>query len=296
MRITLPRSAYVLSLIIVALTALATAGGLLITNLYRDNSFVTSTWLGNDAVMLVVAVPLLAIATVAARRGSARAYLIWLGLLQSILYNYGFYLFGAAFNRFFMLYAALFGMSIWALMIGLLNIQVNALARDFEPKTPVRRLAGYMLVVGLGLSTVYIAQWLGFVASGEVPPIIAKTGHPTNIVFALDLSLVVPMLVVGAIWLWRREPWGYVLAAMVNVKGAVYMLGLCAATLTAYWSGTLASLAELTLWATIGIGCAVAAFVLLANLQRAPRASVRATGQRPDDHGKGHARNRPINL
>jgi hypothetical protein len=87
------------------------------------------------------------------------------------------------------------------------------------------------------------------------------------VVFALDLTLVIPFLIVGGIWLWRRGPWGYAIGAIINVKGAVYMLGLCAATLTAYRAGMVEDLSEIGLWGAIGVGCLLAATALLANLR-----------------------------
>ena len=119
----------------------------------------------------------------------------------------------------------------------------------------------------------YLAQLLGFVTSGQVPSLVTKTAHPTIVVFALDLSLVIPLFVVGAIWLWGRKPWGYVLAAIANVKGAVYMLGLCAATLTAYRAGTTESLSEIGLWGAIGIACLIASIVLLGSLKSSKQQS-----------------------
>jgi hypothetical protein len=118
--------------------------------------------------------------------------------------------------------------------------------------------------------SVYIAQWLGFLMSGQVPDIVTKTGHPTNVVYALDLTLVIPVFIVGALWLWQRKPWGFVVAAIMNVKGAVYMLGLSASTLTAFRAGTVESPAEIVLWGSIGVGCLVAAVTLLACLKSAP--------------------------
>ena len=52
------KPAYILSVIIATLMAVASASGLF-TDLYRDNATVTAAWRGNDLVTLFVAVPLL---------------------------------------------------------------------------------------------------------------------------------------------------------------------------------------------------------------------------------------------
>jgi hypothetical protein len=45
-------------------------------------------------------------------------------------------------------------------------------------------------------------------------------------VFALDLTLIVPAFLIGAVLLWRRRPAGVVLAVAMNVVGALYMPAL----------------------------------------------------------------------
>jgi hypothetical protein len=64
--------AAMLSAIVAVLALVASAGGLFISGLYRDNSFVTAAWSGNDLVTLIVAVPLLAGSARLAIDGSRR--------------------------------------------------------------------------------------------------------------------------------------------------------------------------------------------------------------------------------
>jgi cellulose synthase/poly-beta-1,6-N-acetylglucosamine synthase-like glycosyltransferase len=209
------KSAYILSAVITVLALVASAGGLFIGDLYRDNAFVKTAWYGNDLMTLLVAVPLLVVTLILSMRGSQRAQLVWLGLLVYMLYNYAFYLFGAAFNRFFLIYVALFALSIFALIFALPRVDVNGISQKFQARTPVKWISGFMLFFALLLGGIWIAQSLGFVASGQVPQTVADTGHPTSVVFALDLSLLMPGMILGAILLWKRQPWGYVLGAMM---------------------------------------------------------------------------------
>lgn len=246
---------------------MASAGGVAISGLYRDNALVTAGWYGNDLVTLVVALPLLVVAMILSARGSARAQLVWLGMLDYTLYNYAFYLFGTAFNRFFLIYEALFVLSIFALIFGLAKVDVERAGQRFRARTPVRWISGYMLFVAAGLSGVYVAQSVGFIATGQPPEIVVNTGHPTSVVFALDLSLVVPVLVLGAVWLWKRRPWGYVLATIANVKGAVYMLALSASTISAVQAGALEDVSQVALWGLIGVASLIASLILLGNME-----------------------------
>jgi hypothetical protein len=271
---TNPTAAYILSAIIAILTVVASAGGLFIDHLYRDNAFATSAWRGTDLATLVIAVPILIAALILSLRGSLRAQLVWLGMLDYTLYNYAYYVFGAAFNRFFLIYVALFTLSLFALIFGLAKIDVKGIRHRFRARTPVKWIASYMLFVAIGIGGLWIAQSLSFVVSGQVPQFIIDVAHPTSVVFALDLSLVVPFLALGAIWLWQRQPWGYVLAAILNVKGAVYMLALAAVSVSAAKAGFSGTSAELPMWGLLCLGFLLASLFLLRNVQPAQEEGV----------------------
>jgi hypothetical protein len=260
------RPAYILSVLVALLAAVQSAASLLLPPVYRDNDLIVATWRGNDFITLLVAVPLLVGALALARRGSSRALLLWAGLLDYMLYNYAFYLFGTAFNSHFLVYTAIVGLSIFALICLLMRLDVPGLAQQFGARTPVRLIAGYMLLVAVALGGLWTAMSLGFVLTGQVPSPVVSSGHVTAIVFALDLTMVMPPMALGAIWLWQRQPWGYVLAAGLGIKGAVYMLALSAATISAMLAGIPGAGAELPIWAGVGLGALVSAYLLLSHM------------------------------
>ena len=132
---------FVLSVIAATLMAVQSLLGLVLPGQYRDVEWIRTTWFGNDWVTLVVAVPLLVIALRLASRGSLRGQLLWLGMLGYGAYNYAFYLFGAALNVFFPLYAMLLVLSVAGLILALSRIDVSTLAAGFALRTPVRSRA-----------------------------------------------------------------------------------------------------------------------------------------------------------
>ncbi len=260
------RPAFVLSILIALLAAFASAGGLLLAGLYRDNAFVRTTWLGNDAITLFLAVPILVLALVYSARGSVRAQLVWMGALDYMLYNYAFYLFGTAFNWFFLVYTALLALSIMALIFGLANLDTGAVREAARTSMPVRWIGGYFLFVAAGLSLVYVMQSVAFIASGTLPSIVITSGHPTNVVFALDLTLLIPWLILGAIWLIQRKPWGFVIAGIVSVKGPLYTLILSVNSILVLNAGLTKS-SELPLWGTLTALGLLASVLYYANLK-----------------------------
>lgn len=257
-----------LAVAVASLMVLASGVGLAVDGIYRDNALVSAGWRGNDAVTLVVAVPLLVAATRASSRGGAGARLVTLGMLLYAFYGYAFYLFGAAFNALFLVYVSVVTLSGVALVLGLLDLDVERFRDDVHTVKRARAVAGFMVAVGALLGAFWIVASASFLVTGSPPAMVTATGHPTNVTGALDLSLVVPLALVAGFWLWRRRPWGYALAVVWNVKGAVYMLALSGAALNAYRTGATEDLAQLLLWGPIAVGCGWASFVLLGSRSR----------------------------
>jgi hypothetical protein len=262
------KTPYLLSAFIAILAIIATAGGLFIGDLYQaDTAWASSQQRGNDLVTLVVAVPLLAGGLLLSRRGSPRAQLIWLGMIGYMLYNYMFYLFGTAFNRFFLIYVALFSLSLFALIFALVSVDAEDISRRFRPRTPVRWISGYLLFIALFLGGMWISRSLGFVTSGQLPQDIVDSGIHTSVVYAIDLSLLAPSLVLGALWLWQRRPWGFVLGTILIIKCTAYPLALIAMGVFMANAGVAGDYALMPFWILFAIASLIASGFLLGNLR-----------------------------
>ena len=216
-----------LTMAISLLAATASAGGLLIAELYRDSELIRTAWLANDAVTLLIS-PALLISFRQYAQGSLGGRLWWLGLLLYLFYNYAFYLFGATFNWFFLIYAAVVTLSLYALILGLFEFHTDAITT-----TNIRHrkwVAGFLIMMALPLAIIEISTCIRFIVLGKEPDIPV-------LVLALDLTLVVPNTLVAAVLLWRKHQWGMILGAMMLVKAFVYGAVLLAGTISIATSG-----------------------------------------------------------
>ena len=227
-----------LSIIITLLAAIASAGGIWINNLYNDNAFVKSAWYTNDIITLFVVVPLLVMAIYLSQKGSQRWLMVWMGLMGYVFYNFAFYLFGAAFNIFFLIYTALVSMSAITLVLQLSNSGISNMATKFAEKTPVKWISSYLFFISVMLFIVELSMIIPFLISGVIPDTIKLTGHPTAVVFALDFSIVIPVSVIAAFLLWQRRSWGFIMSIIMLVKGFTYGLVLSVGTALLSFSDT----------------------------------------------------------
>lgn len=223
------RAAWVLSAMIAVLMVVASAAGLWIHELYQDPTSVSAAFRGGDLVTLVVAAPVLAVALLLAVRGSRRAELVWVGVLAYSVYNYAFYVFGAAFNDVFLLHVGLFCLSVFALALALATLDVAGLGGRFGARTPARWIGGYLLATAAVLGGMWSFFSLRFAATGTLPDGVLPASA-VHLVYTLDLGLLVPSLALAGVLLWWRSAWGFVLGTVLSVYGAAYQLNFMAAT------------------------------------------------------------------
>lgn len=253
----MPRSrlavALALSLAIAPLAAVASALGLLLPGLYRDPAWLIPQTRGQDLVTLV-AMPVMAMTAHLSRRGAGRAQLVWLGILAYVAYTYVGAAFAYGFNELFLLYVALFGLSVFALGFGLGGLDAGALAARFDARTPRRAVVAFLALVALMLCALWLSQIVPFLFTGTLPDSIERSGGSLKFVFALDLGLVVPVSVLAARWLWRKRPWGYVLSGIVLIKASTMGLALLSMTAFAIADGQPAERGLFIPWIALATG------------------------------------------
>jgi hypothetical protein len=198
-----------------ALAVAAAAASLLtftIPDVLRGPAVMSGSARGTALVVLLAGVPALACSMLLAARGSAAAVITWLGSVAFLLYNSLMFVFATPANRLFLLYLAMLALGGWSAGAVLRQADVAALGALFSRRTPVKGIAVYMWVVVALNAAAWLARIIPAVAGGGEPAYLRGTGTITNVVYVQDLALWLPLLAVAAAWLWRRRPWGYLLA------------------------------------------------------------------------------------
>lgn len=218
------RVAYGLSGVIAALMLAASASGLLIEGIYQDGPWARQALRGGDLTTLVLVVPILVGSLVLSIRGSRRGEAVWIGALAYSLYNYAYYAFGAKFNDIFVLHIAVLALSIWALALAVSTQDRRSVAAAFGNGRSVRWVGGFLTVVGLILGSLWLFLAVRYALTGELMADVPIDG--VHLVFAIDMSLLVPALVVAGALLWRRTETGVVFGTVMTVMGLLYQVNL----------------------------------------------------------------------
>jgi hypothetical protein len=180
--------------------------------IYRHMSAdVAPQGIAQDVVTLGLGIPLLLITLWWSRSGSLRARFLLAGVLGYFLVTYLFYLVMGMYNEFFLVYAALLGLSSAGFGLVVHAISKSNPGSHFGNQTP-HKTAGVFLMV----NSVLIAMlWLQIVVppllDGSIIPVQAEH-YTTLIVQGLDLGFLLPLSFISGWFFYRKKSIGYVLA------------------------------------------------------------------------------------
>ncbi len=202
-----------LTWVIAPLLAIAARCGIFIHGLYRDTPYFAVQAVAQDFISLTVVLPTVVISAFLARRGSQRALLVWLGALVYLVYSYAIDAFVVRFNSMFLVYVALLGCSLYALIGGLATASVVSIKASFTEHTPIRTVSTFLAMLAVLFYALWLRETVPALLSGAVPPSVQQNGTATNAVHVLDMAWMLPAFLITAITLWRNRALGYVLGS-----------------------------------------------------------------------------------
>ncbi len=232
---------------------------------YYDTVSSAAQMQGNDLVTLVVGLPLLIIAAFLAFRGSLRGHLLLTGTLGFFLYTYMSMASLASYNSLFLVYVAIFALSLYAFILCMMSFDLSTLPQSFSEKLPHNWIVGLMFIVGSFL----LLAWLGRIVPPffqNQTPVLENT--TTLVIQFMDLGLIVPLAFLGGFLLLRRNAWGYLLSSIMLTKGVTLGLGVSAMAINMVRVGVPDSLGIMIPFLVITIFNLVLVTILLKNVQQ----------------------------
>lgn len=214
--LTLP---YLASFLGAGLMAVASSYSLLFPEQIYPTDALRQTFLANDVVNLVIALPFLLGSLILTLRRKLLGLLLWPGALLYISYNYIAYLFGIPMHWLYLLYLSLVAICIYTLIGITAQINAEAVRQHLGGAVPEKLSAG--IIIGLGLINilrVFIVLFSAFIGQGGMP--------------GLEISamkadfLLSPAWILGGILLWQRKALGYVVGLALLFQTSMLFVGL----------------------------------------------------------------------
>jgi hypothetical protein len=218
----------------------------------------------NDFITLVLGLPLLAVSTWLAFRGSLRGQLLLTGTLGFFLYTYMSMCFLASYNELFLVYVALFALGLYAFILSMLSFDLSTLPQQFSESLPHGWIAGVLFAGGGFLLLAWLGRIMPPLLQGGTPPLENAT---SLVIQAMDLVLITPLAILSGILLLRRSAWGYLLASVAVMKMLTMGTAVSTMGVNMVLKGVPASPVELAVFPTITLINAILAVLLLKSVK-----------------------------
>jgi hypothetical protein len=222
----LPASVFRVSAALAAVAALASCLSFVFWGVFhRDAPMGVGNMRGTALTVLVVAVPVLGTSMLWAARGSLRAMLVWSACLAYLAYNAVMFCFAARFNAYFLLFTSWLALSFWSLVTLLSALDLRRIARA-TAKVPVHTVTVYLLVCMVLFAALWLQSIVPAMLDGSMPAVLEQAGMNQNPVWVLDFAFTFPSMLLGAVWLLRRRPWGFVVSGMMTIMLTLETAGI----------------------------------------------------------------------
>lgn len=257
---------------VAVLLAVATLDELLVEGVLRGTPYFAAQAIGQDFVTLLVAVPALVAGAALAARGSQRARLVWLGTLVYLVYTYVIYAFAVEFNPLFLVYVALLGTSLYALIGGLATTDFEGIKARFTRRTPVKAVSVFLAVVAAMFYLLWLSEVVPALIAGEVPRSVVENGTPTNAVHVLDMAWILPSMILASFWLWRGRAIGYVLAGVLLSFITLLVTAIVAMAVSMTLLGQAVAFGQASIFGVVAVVAATMLTLYMKGLGTGPRA------------------------
>lgn len=239
--------------------------GLHSRGIYQNDSVsVAAQGIAQDAVTLILGIPMLLISLILARKGLLKGRLLLTGTIGYFLYAYISYTFLSMYNSLFLVYVMLMSACLFAFILCIISFDITALKISFSPKLPVRFIGGFQLFIAF----ILFMMWMGRI----VPPMMARSipmgleHYNTLVIQALDLGVIVPAAILSGIMIIRKKEIGYLLSSIIIIKGLTMLTAISAMLVGMINAGVEVSIVELTVFPLFNLIAVFCMVVLLKNI------------------------------
>ena len=222
-------------------------------DIYQDGEWINAQWLGQDIVSVFLALPLLFIAYIQSyRRKRWQWKMVYTGALFYFVYTYAFYVFAAELTFLYLLHLPVFGLSLFSLFWALFELFNIQEAITGSQKWTKRIIVTYFSLISLML----VFLWMTDIIQHLTDPAYQSDtpdGSAPLIIYSLDLTIAIPLMILAAIGYAMDRQFGYKLTGVMLVKSSTLGFALMAMSLSMYLQKLNPDVFLIGLWCVLGI-------------------------------------------
>lgn len=213
----LKRVLTVLSMLIGIVVLYASLKGVFDNRIYQevyDSGVISENFIwaskAQDIISIIIAVFIIIISVISVIKQSFLKSIMLIGCVWYFLYAYGLYVMQGAYTSIYPFYLIIFGLSVYAMIIGLISYRV----KDIKNLSLGKKLRTMLIIFFLMIVTILTPAWI----AKMLGDINMRQPGETYAVFIMDLGIVFPAMVITVYLLIKKHVFAIVLAGVCLIK------------------------------------------------------------------------------
>ena len=179
-----------------------------LTNGEIASDFAVAGSVNQDLLSIVCGLLLFIFSCYLIRKSHFKLLVISLGLVGYIFYCYALYTFGIMQTPLYLAYIAIFVLSVYILIMGVLSLNSAEVVKRIWLKKRIRIAIGVFLIL---VSTFMSIKWISDI-------LLMQIQKDVSLIAAMDLGVVLPACLVFAIMIIKNKAYGIILSGVALVK------------------------------------------------------------------------------
>ena len=199
---------------ILLLTAVASLVSLITSDFYfRDSAIIAVKSHYLDLLNLSIVVPMGILMFVLAMKKFYWAKLFIIGIMVYFAYMFGFNALSLFFNELFLIYVALFGLSIFGIILGYGDVQQSG---NYLENPIKMRISGiYLMLFSVIAYVAWLIEIILSTINGSIPESISGMNLPVSVVHVFDMAFALPIIIIGAVLLFKGKLSGLIISSIL---------------------------------------------------------------------------------
>jgi len=192
----------------------------------RDSASMGAQGIGQDLVDLFFVLPVLLISLFYSLKNNRIAILVLAGTLFYILYSFIIYAFGVHFNQLFLLYCSTLGLSLFAFLILIMELNKQDIKSWFNKSGITKTIGVYFIIVAIMFYLLWFKDVVPAIINNSVPATVSDYDLLVNPVHVIDIAFALPGLILVAVLLFKKHNLGYIFAPVGLVFTIILSIAL----------------------------------------------------------------------
>ncbi len=180
---------------------------------YRDSEIMAVKSQYLDLINMSVVFPMGLLVFVLALKDSYWAKLFILGIMAYLAFMFGFNALSLFFNELFLVYVALFSLNIFGIILGYGD--VRQLGNYVNNQVKIKISGVVLMLFAVSVYALWLVEIITSTINRSIPENISGMNLPVSVVHVFDIGFALPMIVIGAILLFKGKISGLIISSIM---------------------------------------------------------------------------------